>query len=167
MYFAANSGGVSQTPMCRVPKPSFWEAVFFFKEPRSGTFNMSTFSTPDTSLRTSLSHVDPNTDRDPSSISISIHLREEYALKSRGYMPLCGAALLLYTAQLIRQLLRYTQQTRDDLSRRWASSARAGCGQAAPLCDCHLWASVLLALASNYSLSGAVVVGPDESFGLV
>ena len=50
---------------------------FRFVYARQQHHNMSTFSTPDTSLQTLLSPVDPTTDRDPSSISISIHLREE------------------------------------------------------------------------------------------
>jgi hypothetical protein len=60
--------------------------------------NMSTFSTPYTSLQTLLSPVDPTTDRDPSSISISIHLREElHRTSSRDLSkqcPLCFETLL-------------------------------------------------------------------------
>ena len=47
--------------------------------------NMSTFSTPDTSLQTSLPPVGPTTDRDPSSISIGNHLRKELHPTSSRY----------------------------------------------------------------------------------
>ena len=78
---------------------------FRFVYARQQHHNMSTFSTPDTSLQTLLSPVDPTTDRDPSSISISIHLGEElHRTSSRDLSKqcrLCFETLLYISVWLV------------------------------------------------------------------
>ena len=105
--------------------------------------NMSTFSTPDTSLQTSLPPVGPTTDRDPSSISIGNHLRKELHPTSSRYpskqCPYFFETIYYFPVYEIGDALTSWGMAYRDPCRKLAYSAKVeirghvGCGQTSTL----------------------------------